>query len=61
MKIRELIELASKFPPEMDIAFWDVYGKEGGYSLQKTLNMEVHEYPNGYREVRASVEEDYTK
>ena len=61
MKIRELIEMAKAFPPEMDIAFWDVYGKEGGYSLQKTLNMEVHEYPNGYREVRTSIEEDYTE
>jgi L-alanine-DL-glutamate epimerase-like enolase superfamily enzyme len=60
VKIKELIEAAKAFPPEMDIAFWDVYGKEAGYSLDKVLNMEVHEYSNGYREVRASVEDDYS-
>lgn len=61
MKIKDLIELARKFPPEMDIAFYDVHDNFNGYSLKKTLEMEVYEYPNKYREVRASVEEDYTK
>ena len=61
MKVRELIELAKSFPPEMDIAFYDVHDKGNGYSLSKTLLMEVHEYKNGYREVRTSIEEDYTQ
>lgn len=61
MKIKDLAALVSQFPPEMDIAFYDVHSKGNGYSLSKTLLMEVHEYKNGYREVRTSIEEDYTE
>lgn len=61
MKVSELIEAAKAFDPDMDIAFWDVYAKEAGYSLDKTLVMDVHEYPNGFKEVRMSVEDDYTR
>lgn len=60
MKIRDLAALVSQFPPEMDIAFYDVHDKGNGYSLSKVLMMEVHEHKNGYKEVRTSVEEDYS-